>query len=112
MMGTVDKGTSLRVHKIKRKRGLTLYRDVIAYFVFAEILDGPRRGLTVEISELSIFEDPDSCSSKMAPNPALLAKVGADSDGPPTDPLKDEARRVRKDAGRLLRSLDRKSASH
>jgi hypothetical protein len=71
MDDTVDAGTRLRVTRMRKKT--YALGDVESHIVFAEIIDGPHEGETVEITELSVHLDCESW--RLMPNQAILKPV-------------------------------------
>lgn len=71
MDDTVDAGTRLRVTRMRKKT--YAIGDVESFVVFAEILDGPHQGETVEITELSLHLDGEAW--RLKPNEVLLKPV-------------------------------------
>ena len=67
-MGLVEKGTRIECVAMKHSRYFVV--DVRENVPFGEILDGPRKGLVVDLTELSLYVDHNSWLVK--PNPAYL----------------------------------------
>jgi len=70
VMGLVDQGTQLRCIQLKRRN--YVFHDKY-YAVFAEILDGPRKGEKVEITELTVVADRETGLRR--PDKYLLQRV-------------------------------------
>lgn len=76
MQGIVDAGTRLRTTRLRKK--VYAMGDVEAFVLYAEIMDGPYAGRTVEITELSLHTDRGKWPLK--PNPSLLQLVEDSTD--------------------------------
>lgn len=75
VIALVDVGTRLRCIQLKRCKYLYGPNE-ISYIVFAEILDGPQAGRTVEITELAAISKSDT--RQLRPDQNLLEEVKAE----------------------------------
>ena len=70
MMGLVETGTRVRCTKLRRN--VAVFLDVEQHVFFGEILDGPWKGTTVDLTELSVYVKPGQWL--LEPNPRFLIK--------------------------------------